>query len=505
MTINNPTEFRFNHDRLRANNVVIIPTPTNNSNLNSIMESNNDFNQYYNFGNYTDVRYYKTVTPKTSISGMNVNCYKENDTPQSATVYKANNTYHVETTGYTGQTVSFNHQDVIFNSENIPDEEIFFKDSENAPIALTVFDDTNSVTLTNHATKDSFEFKVPSCVHKVEIEHNTSHEAPAGSNKAKIHIDLDDSSKDYYINEKNNNTDNTFSIVSSKPIPCRSLFKLHTVSEGYQTLYSDTGDAIDALIAVLLKTSDLASLNGESKTFTLPLYNLYWHYEKTINGTLYYLYTCLRETLVEQELMGVVSTVATYTPVVCYRTTKDEGYTAFKLITETDTDYHVIDFENPEVTGITEGVALYTGISFTVSATVDEQTNVNTTFLVESYNSWRTGLYVITDIMTKFITGFLWAFWNGITGASGLKIPVITSEGNYIVESNSYFTVTGTGADIHSSLSDNISSLPAGSYDSFSSITVSVPEGSGNNKNYADYPNANLDFGALCDSILSTN
>lgn len=214
MTINNPTEFRFSHDRLRANNVVIIPTPTNNSNLNSIMESNNDFNQYYNFGNYTDVRYYKTVTPKTSISGMNVNCYKENDTPKSATVYKANNTYHVEDTGYTGQTVSFNHQDVIFNSENIPDEEIFFKDSENAPIALTVFDDTNSVTLTNHATKDSFEFKVPSCVHKVEIEHNTSHEAPAGSNKAKIHIDLDDSSKDYYINEKHGN-DNVV-IVTNK-------------------------------------------------------------------------------------------------------------------------------------------------------------------------------------------------------------------------------------------------------------------------------------------------
>lgn len=214
MTINNPTEFRFSHDRLRANNVVIIPTPTNNSNLNSIMESNNDFNKYYNFGNYTDVRYYKTVTPKTSISGMNVNCYKENDTPQSATVYKANDTYHVEDTGYTGQTVSFNHQDVIFNSENIPDEEIFFKDSENAPIALTVFDDTNSVTLTNHATKDSFEFKVPSCVHKVEIEHNTSHEAPAGSNKAKIHIDLDDSSKDYYINEKHGN-DNVV-IVTNK-------------------------------------------------------------------------------------------------------------------------------------------------------------------------------------------------------------------------------------------------------------------------------------------------
>ena len=214
MTINNPTEFRFNHDRLRANNVVIIPTPTNNSNLNSIMESNNDSNKYYNFGNYTDVRYYKTVTPKTSISGMNVNCYKENDTPQSATVYKADDTYHVEDTGYTGQTVSFNHQDVIFNSENIPDEEIFFKDSENAPIALTVFDDTNSVTLTNHATKDSFEFKVPSCVHKVEIEHNTSHEAPAGSNKAKIHIDLDDSSKDYYINEKHGN-DNVV-IVTNK-------------------------------------------------------------------------------------------------------------------------------------------------------------------------------------------------------------------------------------------------------------------------------------------------
>lgn len=205
MIINNPTEFRFSHDRLRANNVVIIPTPTNDSNLDSIMESNNDFNKYYNFGNYTDVRYYKTVTPKKDISGMNVNCYKENDTPQSATVYKANNTYHVEATGYTGQTVSFNHQDVIFNSDNIPDEEIFFKDSENAPIALTVFDDTNSVTLTNHATKDSFEFKVPSCVHKVEIEHNTSHEAPAGSNKAKIHIDLDDSSNDYYINEKHGN------------------------------------------------------------------------------------------------------------------------------------------------------------------------------------------------------------------------------------------------------------------------------------------------------------
>ena len=62
MTINNPTEFRFNHDRLRANNVVIIPTPTNNSNLNSIMESNNDFNKYYNFGNYTDVRYRRILS-----------------------------------------------------------------------------------------------------------------------------------------------------------------------------------------------------------------------------------------------------------------------------------------------------------------------------------------------------------------------------------------------------------------------------------------------------------
>ena len=108
---------------------------------------------------------------------------------------------------------------------SIPDEEIFFKDSENAPIALTVFDDTNSVTLTNHATKDSFEFKVPSCVHKVEIEHNTSHEASAGSNKAKIHIDLDDSSKDYYINEKHGN-DNVVIVTNKYGMQLKNVLSL---------------------------------------------------------------------------------------------------------------------------------------------------------------------------------------------------------------------------------------------------------------------------------------
>ncbi len=275
MTINNPTEFRFNHDRLRANNVVIIPTPTNDSNLNSIMESNNDFNKYYNFGNYTNVRYYKTVTPKTSISGMNVNCYKENDTPQSATVYKANDTYHVETTGYTGQTVSFNHQDVIFNSENISDEEIFFKDSENAPIALTVFDDTNSVTLTNHATKDSFEFKVPSCVHKVEIEHNTSHEAPAGSNKAKIHIDLDDSSKEYYINEKHGN-DNVVIVTNKYGMQLKNVL-------------SDVTDASNTKAFLIeLGTGNLYYVEQVPSDASQNLRKVYWN---TTAGTINHIYS----------------------------------------------------------------------------------------------------------------------------------------------------------------------------------------------------------------------
>lgn len=503
MTINNPTEFRFNHNRLRANNVIIIPTPTNNSNLNSIMESNNDFNQYYNFGNYTDVRYYKTVTPKTSISGMNVNCYKKNDTPQSATVYKANGTYHAETTGYTGQTVSFNHQDVIFNSENIPDEEIFFKDSENAPIALTVFDDTNSVTLTNHATKDSFEFKVPSCVHKVEIEHNTSHEAPAGSNKAKIHIDLDDSSKDYYINEKNNNTDNTFSIVSSKPIPCKRLITTFMQNDGV-SVYIEKHGSIDAAIGFPVHLLDS---NGCDE---IPICKLYWHYDVTIGNKTYYLYTCL--TMDDNSNLSIALCYTpnhlgdTYTPFMPMSddSLKDKN---LKVVPGNDETGFSIDGQK------LEGVNLTIGANVKVSETTKTKTlesgktsiksYTNYSLVVSYFNTYLPGVYTILNQLLKVLNAVMNAndFPEELSNA---KIPVVNEASNYIFLSD----VVPTVGDGYVDANVEINSLtPTGTKTEFNSLSyVTVPVTSnGATENHADYPNANLDFGALCDSILSTN
>ena len=200
ITINNPTQLSFKHDKFRAENVTIIPTPNNNSDLATMI--NDTF--YYDIRNDSECRYKKVITPKPSVEGTNY--YRKDGRPVGAKVchYGPNQgEKHYEVDNGI-RTVKFDVDGVMINSQNIPDSEIFFKGSDDASLDLTVFDNTNSVTLKDNSTRTNFSFNVPNCVHKVEIEHNMDASSQGVDNKAKIHIDLDDGKNTYYIAEKRN-------------------------------------------------------------------------------------------------------------------------------------------------------------------------------------------------------------------------------------------------------------------------------------------------------------
>lgn len=196
--INNPTQLSFTHDKLRADNVTIIPTPNNSSNLATMINDTT----YYDISNDSECRYKKVITPKTNVERTNY--YRENGGPVGAKVchYGPNQgEKHYEVDNGI-RTVKFDVDGVMINSQNIPDSEIFFKGSDDASLDLTVFDNTNSVTLEDNSTRTNFSFNVPNCVHKVEIEHNMDASSQGVDNKAKIHIELDEGGNTYYIAEK---------------------------------------------------------------------------------------------------------------------------------------------------------------------------------------------------------------------------------------------------------------------------------------------------------------
>lgn len=199
ITINNPTQLSFKHDKLRAENVTIIPTPNNSSNLATMINDTT----YYDISIDSDCRYKKVITPKTNVERTNY--YRENGGPVGAKVchYVINETemYKVDE-GY--KTVSFSSDDAMFNNNTINDTEIFLKDESNGHLGFEIFNKNDSVTLNNNTTKTNFSFNVPSFVSKVEIEHNTNADSQDAPDKAKIHIELDKGGNTYYIAERRN-------------------------------------------------------------------------------------------------------------------------------------------------------------------------------------------------------------------------------------------------------------------------------------------------------------
>ena len=198
LTFDNPTELKLSHTSKRANNVIFIPTPTSDSNLTKIM-SNEDV--YYTKGADT-CNYRKVVTPKSSISGRNIDCNNE-----SVKVYhitqsggtEVNNGYYIDDGD--ARELNFNVEGFDYGANVINEDEISFNDGTDN-IKLENFSNV-SHTIEDGATHNNFSFSVPSNVSKVEINHNT--DKTNDQNKAKIIFDLNnsDSSKQLlYVNEK---------------------------------------------------------------------------------------------------------------------------------------------------------------------------------------------------------------------------------------------------------------------------------------------------------------
>lgn len=207
ITINNPTQLSFKHDNFRAENVTIIPTPNNSSNLATMINDTT----YYEISNDSECRYKKVITPKTNVERTNY--YRENGGPVGAKVchYTKNNVdYYV--VNETENLVNFNNGNVMFQNSTISDDEIFFKDSENNQIKLDVVNSTSGIELENRPTMTSFSFNVPSFVSKVEIEHKMDASLQDAHDKAKIHIDLIEGKNTYYIAEKRDTIDDQTSV-----------------------------------------------------------------------------------------------------------------------------------------------------------------------------------------------------------------------------------------------------------------------------------------------------
>lgn len=239
ITINNPTQLSFKHDKLRAENVTIIPTPNSSSDLATMINDTT----YYDIRIDSECRYKKVITPRTNVERTNY--YTENGSPVSAKVchYGPNfdNKHYEVDNGF--KAVNFDVDGVMIRGQNISDKEIFFKDSNDASLYLTVFDNDTSVTLEDNSTRTKFSFNVPSCVHKVEIEHNTSADLQGVDNKTKIHIDLDYDNKTYYIAEKRDTIDSQTSVKVLTNIYGKELINVATFAgENRKFLKVDLGN-----------------------------------------------------------------------------------------------------------------------------------------------------------------------------------------------------------------------------------------------------------------------
>ena len=236
--INNPTQLSFKHDKFRAENVTIIPTPNNNSDLATMI--NDTF--YYDISNDSECRYKKVITPKTNVERTNY--YRENGELVGAKVchYGPNRGEKHYEVDKGIRTVNFDVDGVMINSQNIPDSEIFFKGSDDASLDLTVFDNTNSVTLKDNSTRTNFSFNVPTCVHKVEIKHNMDASSQGVDNKAKIHIDLDDGKNTYYIAEKRDTINDQTSVTVFTNIYGKELQNVMSTAKNNQLLKVDLGN-----------------------------------------------------------------------------------------------------------------------------------------------------------------------------------------------------------------------------------------------------------------------
>lgn len=238
ITINNPTQLSFKHDKFRAENVTIIPTPNNNSDLATMINDTT----YYDISNDSECRYKKVITPKPSVEGTNY--HRKDGRPVGAKVCQygpnSGNKHYAVDNGI--RTVEFDVDGVMINSSNISDNEIFFKGSDDTPLYLTVFDNTKSVTLENNSTRTNFSFNVPSCVHKVEIEHNTSADSQDAPNKAKIHIDLEDRDMTYYIAEKRDTIEGKTSVTVTTNIYNKKLRNVATTIPNENLLKVDLGN-----------------------------------------------------------------------------------------------------------------------------------------------------------------------------------------------------------------------------------------------------------------------
>ena len=235
--INNPTQLSFKHDNFRAENVTIIPTPNNSSNLATMINDTT----YYDISNDSECRYKKVITPKTNVERTNY--YRKNGGPVGAKVchYTKNNEDHY-VVDETENLVNFNNSNVMFQNSTISDNEIFFKNSENNQIKLDVVNSTSGIELKNRPTMTSFSFNVPSFVSKVEIEHKMDASLQGAPDKAKIHIDLDDGKNTYYIAEKRDTIDDPTSVTVFTNIYGKELQNVMSTAKNNQLLKVDLGN-----------------------------------------------------------------------------------------------------------------------------------------------------------------------------------------------------------------------------------------------------------------------
>ena len=450
--IDNPTQLKFTHKSLRADNVIFIPTPNNNSDLATMITDTT----YYTIENDPGCRYKKVITPKVSVDGVMTNCYKVDNNPVPAKVcqYAINGVEQYEVDN-TDRTVSFSSDRVKLGNSTIPDSDIFFKDSDNNPITLTVYNTNNSVELTDNATNPLFSFKVPSCVHKVEIEHNTNATGTDTSNKAKIHIDLDNSNNTYYINEKRDNDNNVYIATNKSGVSLKSVLSKDCYAEdGTLPIFK-----VELGKGNLYYVENFQESLGNSKTFANIDFNLYKFYQNNKVG--------------ENEHV--------------YSFKENGGYTARSFATELP-DYKIMmsyeKLDNKYKTGATQLVGVegrqWTGLVLN-PGTLSVDCNEPSTYYTNKASNFP-GLYTFcTDILQDIITA---GEGDTCTGCFFLEGTNHIFKINVAKSNDAWKSYTLTADDV-------ANDLP---------VFIGGTKGTGD-ESYDDTCTSLLNFGALCDAF----